>query len=590
MKDLVARTATFKPTASSAPSIARARLGLDRGVLKVFVLLLFTVALSYFVLFRSFGLYSDDYTFISRPFGWTAARLLEHIRWAFTDWPIGRPVGFVLPQIFAFSAAHLGGLPMVYVFSLLILTANAFLVYLIGMRVGSEVFAVTAALAYALFPADTTRPFAMHATGLQTSMTFLLIATLLYLSGRRWLAFPVAALSLLTYESAFMPFLAVPLLLPKWDRRLLRDWLVHLGVCVALILAAFLYRSHYQDIRAVSVAAEPAEMIMRALGSLVMGPSVALSTFGFRWLTPWQSVDRSLVAIMGLAFVVFVWRLSRLRPDYPPHPEYPAALESAQVSIQFSPKFRETLSKTHPNLLVAGLVALAFGYGLSFTHFPPLTIAGQETSVHLAATFGAALVFGWVCSAVWSLLPSRRFRLALVVLLSLYLASLVGFGFVIQRDYRTAWNIQKWFWQGAIKQLPDLQDGTIILAVQDGIPKTRFINALSWADPLILPEIYTFPNSWSRAPQVYPVPRDWAERATVTDDKVLLDLPAWLNGTIALPPANLIVLESKDGALVRDTGTVTIQGHPFALKPLGDDTVKTLPRGVLWRFLIGAPN
>lgn len=578
------RSVTLNRTASRLELATRSVSSFLRAAVegfgwKTLLLLAFTTGTAYFLLYREFGLYSDDYTFISRPFAWDLEQLLGHIAGAIRTWPIGRPIGFILPQVAAYAAAHAGGLPSVYLIGFGILTLNSFLVYLVARQVAPEFLALIAALAYALFPADTTRPFAMHATGLQTSMTFMLVAALLYLAEKRPLAYVIAAASLLTYESGFMPFLAVPLLKPHWERGFSRVWLKHVAVCLALLAAAFLYRRLTNDERTGALSAEPFEMALRAVGGMVMGPIAALSTFPSRFLTPWLNLDQTLALVMLGAFVVLGWRLLKSQPASP------AVRNASRFDFNFDSLWK-WLRATHPHILVASLVMLALGYSLSFTHFPPIAIQGQATSVHLAATFGASLLFGWICYALWTSLQLTSSRIVFTLCLAFYLSTLVGFGFLVQRDYRSAWSIQKQFWQQTLDLVPDLEDGTVILAVQDGIPQTQYINATSWADPLVLPEIFAFPKEWETPPRVYPVSGDWASQVSVQGGEFELFSSPWPGQWVELRPGQVVVLESENGKLVRLDQVVEIQGHAFQLKPLRTGGNPAFAQGVLYQFLI----
>lgn len=564
--------------AQGASSFLRAYV--DVVSLKALALLTFTVAVAHFLLFRQFGLYSDDYTFISRPFGWDLQYLVQYILFVLRTWPIGRPIGFILPELVAYFAAHAGGLPTVYLIGAAILILNSFLVYSIVKPIGPETLALTAALAYALFPADTTRPFAMHATGLQTSMTFMLAASLLNLSNNRALSYLVATASLLTYESAFMPFLAVPLLNLRWNREFSRSWVKHLLICAALVIGVFLCRRLLNETRISALTGQPFEMVLQAIGAMVMGPIVSMSTFVSRIVTPWLSLDLSIAIIIFSSFAIFAWRLLRTQST----PETVGTSSKIELNVGSVVVW---LKETKPSVLISSLAMLSLGYALSFTHFPPFAVEGQQTSVHLAASFGASLLFAWICYALWNTLKSKRNRVILAVFLALYLATLVGFGFIVQRDYRSDWAIQKQFWQQTIRLVPDMNDGTVILAVQDHIPKGKYISTTSWADPIMLPEMFTFPANWQTPPRVYRVSGDWASQVQVEGGQFKFYSAGWPDGWVVLPPSEVVVIENQDGNLVRRTDTVEIQGHPFALKPVGSLGNVSFRKGVLYDFLLG---
>ena len=120
---------------------------------------------------------------------------------------------------------------------------NGFLFYFLLRRIELARVALIGAIAFVLFPADTTHILLMHALGLHTSLTFLLIASHCYLSGRKTLAYVLSLGSLLTYESPYMVFLAVPLLCRPWDRKLVKEMIRHVAVWLGILLAVVAIRA-----------------------------------------------------------------------------------------------------------------------------------------------------------------------------------------------------------------------------------------------------------------------------------------------------------------------------------------------------------
>jgi len=159
--------------------------------LRVLLLLFLVIWVSNFLLSNSFGLYEDDYSHISPRMASDPSTLMPILVSNFAVWPQGRPLHFSFPKIFGYIGFSLSGLRGIYVIGALILTLNAFLFYLLLRRLGSESFALLGSFAFCLFPADTTRPFLTHAIGYQPSLTFLLIATHLYLSGLKTASYSV---------------------------------------------------------------------------------------------------------------------------------------------------------------------------------------------------------------------------------------------------------------------------------------------------------------------------------------------------------------------------------------------------------------
>jgi hypothetical protein len=84
--------------------------------------------------------------------------------------------------------------------------------------------AAVGAAMFCLFPADTTKILLTHDFQLQPALTFALLASLAYAAHRRWLAYPLAACALLSYENAFLALFALPLLLRRWDAPWCASW------------------------------------------------------------------------------------------------------------------------------------------------------------------------------------------------------------------------------------------------------------------------------------------------------------------------------------------------------------------------------
>ncbi len=180
-----------------------------------------------------FGLYEDDWAFIGQPSAWDWGKFQEWIRMCVTTWPQGRPVGYALIAGTAYFGAQLGGLHFLYCFAFVSHLANALLIYAIARRQLSQAPSLCAALTYALFPSNTAIPLLTNSFFGSETVFFLLVAIWLYLKGWRIPAYLISIGSLLTYESAYLPFFAVPLLDPQPFRRLIRQLLKHSAILLA---------------------------------------------------------------------------------------------------------------------------------------------------------------------------------------------------------------------------------------------------------------------------------------------------------------------------------------------------------------------
>lgn len=208
----------------------------NQDSVKIFFLLALTTWTAHFWHSASFGLYADDYKFIAQPMGMTVAELWELILKTNLTFEQGRPVGFTIAYLLAFIGSKIAGLNAVYFILYVIVTINAFLFYTLLKRLFNQpFFTVTGVLAYCLFPADTTQAFLTHLV-IQPSLGFLFLASHSYLSGNRNLSYLLILGSLLSYETVFPLFLAVPLMKKKWDSKRIRELCTHALVLAGMIL------------------------------------------------------------------------------------------------------------------------------------------------------------------------------------------------------------------------------------------------------------------------------------------------------------------------------------------------------------------
>ncbi|MBV9133131.1 MAG: hypothetical protein JO318_10545, partial [Chloroflexi bacterium] len=318
--------------------------------------------------FRDFGLYEDDYWFISEAMGQPPSYLAARLVKAFTTLPQGRPFGFFLPDLFSFIGDKLGGLSGIYLVGFAIVVLNTFLCYqLLRTRAPLAPAAVGAAV-FCLFPADTTKIFLTHDFQLQPSLTFALLSGLAYTSGRKPLAYIVGTGALLAYENAYLALFALPLFtVCHWNRELLKELARHVAILSAIVVGVVILRYLVGESRATSSVGGVAAIVPPLLGSLVLGPARSLAGmfYGpFKAIPTWDVETLAAAAVAVVAFGAFFYRA----------PKIPTSR-------------REPLQ-----LVGAGAAMLVIGYALAFTHFPPNALVGRGTSVHLGATLGMAVL------------------------------------------------------------------------------------------------------------------------------------------------------------------------------------------------------
>jgi hypothetical protein len=490
--------------------------------------------------FRDFGLYEDDYWFISEAMGKDWNYIVGRFVKAFTTLPQGRPFGFFLPDLLSFAGDKLGGLAGIYLIGFAVVTLNTFLCYrLLRMRVPLAPAAVGASV-FCLFPSDTTKILLTHDFQLQPSLTFALLSALAYTAGRRPLAYIVGAGALLSYENGFLALFALPLYTAcRWDRRMLRELVRHVLILAAIVAGAVVLRYLVGESRATNSVGGVGAILPPLLGSLVLGPARSLAgmLYGPLKAVPTWDVETIVAAAIAFAaFAAFLW--------WAPRP--PRQLGDAL------------------RIAGAGAVMLVIAYALAFTHFPPNALVGRGTSVHLGATLGMSILSAGLA---WMLLSVRpRIGAALI---AAYLTLAVGYYVTIQRDFVRSWQLQRDFWQQVAACCSDLQDGTVLLYTLSSAEEPTFIFTNSWADPLILGETYAFPTSWKTPPRLFSL-TEWQNRVWVDGDHFDWWVPAasWDEYVDVLPQGNVILLtRAADGTLQRATGSVDVAGGVLTLKP-----------------------
>src|SRR5919198_2789005 len=123
---------TESATATRFPPIVQDRLVAAltmTGHSEALVVLFLIAAVSWtaqFHHFRDFGLYEDDYWFISQAMGKEPSYLVARFVKVFTTLPQGRPFGFFLPDLLSWFGDWLGGLPAIYLVGFGVVVLNTF--------------------------------------------------------------------------------------------------------------------------------------------------------------------------------------------------------------------------------------------------------------------------------------------------------------------------------------------------------------------------------------------------------------------------------------------------------------------------------
>jgi hypothetical protein len=431
------------------------------------------VLFSLYVRVADYGFYEDDYWGIVPWFKTSAAEMWETTISHLETWPTGRPLNHILPKWFAWLGYHLAGVQGIYFLGFLVHSTNAFLLYLLLRKWLGHWAAVLAGCLFVLLPIDTTRIFLLHSAHVHSSLTFLLIALLVSRS-RYWLAsFPIAGLSLLSYETAFLPFIIFPLFILDRHKRISRG-LIHLAGCALVLMIVFAVRIHLGDARATSVVSGPGEMIWRLVSSLWIGPETSLRTLA-------KAVVQAPHAQPPFAFLyaALVGFLLLIAPRLIKEP--PVLVEGAS---------RQKIAA----VFVGGIAAWIFAYALTLTNYPPTQEAGRLTSTHTAAVLGLACAIA-AAAAYFRSFKKPPLTSLVTILMTVFIGWLTLYSFHIQSGFATAWSEERTFWQRVFALCPDITPNTRIFLVGREPAQNEFILSNSWADPLVLEDAYSRDDS-----------------------------------------------------------------------------------------------
>ena len=569
--------------------------------IKVFLLLAITIWIAHFWHSASFGLYEDDWYRIPNIMEMNVADIGSFISDSLGVKGIKSRLPFlhIFVHVFSFVGLKLKGLHGLYLISYIILTFNSLLFYLLLNRVfANQSFALLGALAFSLFPADTTQPYLTHSLGMQPSLTFLLITFNCYFSGKIKLSYLMIIPTLFTYETAFPVFVAAPLLQKKWNSRLINELLKHILFLGLIIFCVFFLRKVVGED---SVSSFSFWQSLLLIGNPIVGPITSMSMFVYRPLETLLTLRGELLVFLPLYILGLTWVLSQLK----------LKIQDSEFSFNntFEKKIVHALKlpesvNNFAKAATIGLSMLILAYPLTLSTVG-FSISGRGTRNHFTAVFGASILCACACSFILNRFAHNPNKKRLVILgLAGFFALLVGFGLNVQQDYKLSWQFQRGFWTDIVRLCPDVTDGTVIFVEPSGLPDNRQllflrkelegvpdpkqIKFLSGSDK-ILPKIYQFPDDWKIPSIVYRLPIDWQQQ--IVSEGNLLQVSETVaekmrNSQRTVASSNAIFLETKNGELTRRNKPLIIGKQEFQLKQLSASGSPTFKKRPLYDYLI----
>ncbi len=556
---------------------------MDRGHLRMLSGLIIAVIIlpAHFINLRSLGVYEDDYWAIVPFINTGFSEMVDYSAYHFSTWMTGRPLNYILPAAMSALGSRIAGLDGIYLLSASVLILNCNILRSILSHYSPAPVSVAAAVFYGLFPADTTRILLVHGAHVQGSMTFMLAGfwCLLRPSPIKWLAYPVSSLSLLSYESAFLPFLIAPLLWLSLNKRWMRQFLLHTLLCGLVIAIVGTIRLSKGDSRAGSVVAEPMVVLYRSFSSLFIGPATSIRQLIEAPLGVPGALDTiaAVASLMTLAIFVLYFRSSRYCSIV--YRERRVPTEGPLNSVQSPPA---------PIILfAAGMAFWSVSYALAIVdpHYPPTRTIGRLTSVHVAAGFGAAISFASLFQIALGI-GSHRLQRVTQVSFAIYLSTLVSYNLEIQQSYTLAWNEARRFWGQVLDLTPDLASGTVVLVTGEQAPQAAAISSNSWSDPLVLQHFHDRPQGEQKPLLVMLNNSGSLIGLRVEGDEVFWKPMYWSGVEAKLDLQNLIILQSDKGTLSRiDQLNVASIGRTFHSKPFNDQSAAAWPISNFYRYM-----
>lgn len=515
---------------------------------------------AHFLLLSQFGLYEDDYFYTLPSLGNRSDAWWPQVVDALLHPIQGRPLNHAVRRTLFHFVLGGGGLQAGYLLSWVFVSLNAFLVYRLVAKVTSAGAALFAALLFVVFPVDTSRQLLMHQSDIHLGMLLLLLALNVYGAGRIKTAFAIASLTLVTYESFFLPFIAAPLLLAPLRRPGVRHIVLHGLFFVGVAGAVLFLRRLLGESRAAD--------LIGGFGNVV-GAIATAGPIGM-WTSAKAMILRPADAFLHAE--PLAWTIGLV------------VLIGVLVSYWRAPESGENAAKRNVGpLLWCGLGALlawAASYLLAFRsdYFPPIMTIGRLSGVHATGALGAAVLTGVLLELVRvSSRGTNLYRGVLAVAVAGIIGFSVSFGIAVQRmEYAAQWSKQVRHYQEIMELLPDLREGEIVVLnvegapaafpITPGFPRFGMVNY----GPLAFPRFVEWTKEWKTAPVIAPI---WDGcPMQLTPAGLALFSPPWRFQKPApdapLPPGvpvladdRFVMLAEKGGKLARISGPVQIGGH-----------------------------
>jgi hypothetical protein len=520
-----------------------------------FLLIVLVAWLANYLHFTRFGLYEDDWFFVGFPFVVDLKVWMGESLWGqLTAFSQGRPLQSIFSYVFATVGVLADSIAVDYLLAFALFVGSALLMYGVLRERFSRLISTLAALLFVITPLHTLHQFLNGQFSVGPAFILVFGAMLLYAKCQYKWAYVLACLSIFSYESIFFLFVGTPLLNrgPLLAGRR-REWLVHLGLCAAIVLFALVIREFTGETRI--QAANDGSLFWPVLHNWIFYALASFATYLYAALrVPEASMEAWMYAVAFVVLLAVLFRsCQRTSSD-----------ESHETS-------REVIYSTG----IAGaflLLGFVVSYFFFFERIPHLVVTDRVTRVSIAGSFGssllvAVLLAGWIRSS-----RAKTMRVVSHVGVSAFLMMLFLYSSVLQSDYVVDWEQQRDQARQVISLSPDVQrDSVILLKLKVGSDafftkgERRRANGLEKTlYEQVFPSIFAPNQQWPRLFIVYS--DDWSSYLRQAPDGFMdwtqkSFTGRWYPAAGRFRPGRLIVLEEKEpGWLIRKFAPIFVDG------------------------------
>jgi hypothetical protein len=451
--------------------------------------------------------------------------------------PQGRPLAFAFPPIITYFGVHLtDNLICIYAIGALFCSVNAFLLFLILRRWLTLPSAIIGAFVFLLTPADTTKILLTHNLVLQPSIFCALLGIFFYLKQKKIyyvLAYIFGVMTLLFYESGILIFLFAPFFVLPVKRKFWNRILVHIILIISLIILMILLRSISGEERVSDIASGNKLFLLFEIFS---APIIGLigSLYAMIYGTVKGIENAIVIGFIPILFsgVIFIYWLSswiiknedkisinRSRLNIPYKVQILLYKMPSELNIFLN---KSSLSIDHASCIcIVGFLMILSAYLLSFTHYPPTTISGRFTSVHLAATIAWGVFISGIIELILIKENIKYIKLLTISFSSIILMLWGSYAIYLQKGFSAVWEGQKQFWNEVRTLAPEIDENSIVIFdnnVKEVSKISHFgeknvIGGAEWALPISFRIFFSDVNDINKPTAYKPVENDilWKE-------------------------------------------------------------------------------